>query len=200
MIDENINSQPHLLLVDDDRIILATLSSGLRHAGYQVSLADSHDEAVTVLQSGIRPDLCILDVQMPEQGGLTLAEKLRDFYHIAFIMFSAYSDEETVKKATAAGALGYLVKPMDIQQMVPTIEAAMARARELESLRVSSVQLQNALQAERDVNVAVGIVMMQHKVQRDEAFNLLRNAARKRRMKLSELATELILAGAALSL
>jgi response regulator NasT len=200
LIDKDIKSPPHLLLVDDDRIILATLSSGLRHAGYQVSLADSHDEAVTVLQSGIRPDLCILDVQMPEIGGLTLAEKLRDFYHIAFIMFSAYSDDETVKKATAAGALGYLVKPMDIQQMVPTIEAAMARARELDLLRVSSTQLQNALQAERDVNVAVGIVMMQHKVQRDEAFNLLRNAARKRRMKLTELASDLIQAGATLSL
>jgi AmiR/NasT family two-component response regulator len=190
----------HLLLVDDDRVILATLSSGLRHAGYQVSLADSHDEAVTVLQGGVRPDLCILDVQMPQQDGLTLAQSLRDFYHLPFIMFSAYSDEETVRQASAAGALGYLVKPMDIQQMVPTIEAAMARARELDALRVSGIQLQNALQAERDVNVAVGIVMMQHRLQRNDAFNMLRNAARKRRMKVSDLAVELIQAGAALIL
>jgi response regulator NasT len=200
LIDEKIDKPTHLLLVDDDRVILATLSSGLQHAGYQVSLADSYDEAVTVLQSGVRPDLCILDVQMPQQDGLTLAESLRDFYHLPFIMFSAYSDEETVRKASAAGALGYLVKPLDIHQMVPSIEAAMARARELDTLRVSGMQLQNALQAERDVNVAVGIVMMQHRLQRNDAFNMLRNAARKRRMKVSDLAAELIQAGAALIL
>jgi response regulator NasT len=191
---------PHLLLVDDDRVILATMSSGLIHAGYRVSCADSHDEAVEVLQSGDRPDLCIVDVQMPESDGLTLAVQLRDLYHIPFIMFSAYSDDATVKKASAAGALGYLVKPMDLPQMVPTIEAAMARATELESLRQSSLQLQKALQAERDINVAVGITMILHRLPRSDAFQLLRNAARARRMKLADLATEMIEAGTAVNL
>jgi response regulator NasT len=200
MNPEALQAMPHLLLVDDDRIILATLSSGLRHAGYQVSLADSSDEAVAFLQGGLRPDLCIVDVQMPDTDGLSLAGQLRELYHLPFIMFSAFSDEETVRRASAAGALGYLVKPMDVQQMLPTMEAAIARARELEALRRNGLQLQNALQAERDVNVAVGITMMQHRLARDEAFNLLRNAARKRRVKLSELATELITAGARLNL
>jgi AmiR/NasT family two-component response regulator len=200
MSPEVLKPASHLLLVDDDRLILATLSSGFSHAGYQVSLADSHDEALAFLQSGVRPDLCIVDVQMPEQDGLCLAQQLRDFYQLPFIMFSAYSDEETVRKVSLAGALGYLVKPLDIHQMVPTIEAAMARARELDALKQSGLQLQNALQAERDVNVAVGITMMQHKLPRDAAFNLLRNAARKRRLKLSVLATELIQAGATLGL
>lgn len=200
MKSEAVKPGPHLLLVDDDRLILATLSSGLADAGYQVSLADSHDEAVACLQSGLHPDLCIVDVQMPDQDGLSLAAKLRDLYHLPFIMFSAYSDEETVRRVSGAGALGYLVKPMDVQQMLPTIEAAMARAGELAALRRTSLQLQQALQAERDVNVAVGITMMQHRLARDAAFQLLRNGARKRRIKLAELATELIQAGTALGL
>lgn len=195
------NAKPlQLLLVDDDRVILATLSGGFRHAGYQVHTADAVDDAVSLLQGGLRPDMSILDVHMPQADGLSLAERLRDFYHLPFMMFSAYSDEATVRQSTTAGALGYLVKPMEVAQMLPTVEAAIARHHELQLLRQNSQQLQAALQAERDVNVAVGIAMMQHRISREDAFNLVRNAARRRRVKLADLAAEIIQAGEVLNL
>lgn len=183
---------PHLLLVDDDRLILSTLSSGLRAVGYRVSTADSAEEATALLTAGARPDLAILDVQLPNTDGLTLAERLHEFEHLPFVMLSAYGDAKSVAAATRSGALAYMVKPIDVVQMVPTIEAALLRARELRALQFRTEQLQGALAVERVVSVAVGITMMQHRLGRQGAFDLLRQSARNQRCKVADLARGIV--------
>jgi len=193
------NSSPsHLLLVDDDRLILVTLANGLRDAGYFVSTAESADDAEAFLASGARPDLAILDVQMPGTDGLSLAQRLHDFEHVPFVMLSAYSDAPTVAKATQSGALAYMVKPIDAAQMVPTITAALLRARELRALHTLTAQLQTALEVEREVSVAVGITMVQYRLGRQAAFDMLRTAARTQRRKLADVAQTVVQAHAAL--
>lgn len=181
-----------LLIVEDDRLVLAMVASGLTDAGYSVTSVESAEDAEAWLASGARPDLAILDVRMPGQGGLCLAQRLRELDHIPFMMLSAYSDPQTIEQATRCGALGYAVKPLDISQLLPAIEAALARANELQNLRTTRRQLQEALDAERDINLAVGITMMQHHLKRSAAFDLLRTSARNRRCKLADLAVEII--------
>ena len=182
----------HLLLVDDDRLILATLSSGLRDMGYQVSTAESVDDAEALLGGGLQPDLAIVDVRMPGRDGLELVQRLRNLDHIPFLMLSAFSDVQNVERASGFGALGYLVKPMDVVQIRPTIEAALQRAQEMSSLREERAQLQAALDGDRSINVATGITMMQYQLPRDAAFDLLRSAARSQRRKLGDLALETV--------
>jgi AmiR/NasT family two-component response regulator len=189
------NSTPglHLLLADDDRLVLTTLAHALTQAGYQVSTAESAEEAENWLAEGHqRPQLAILDVQMPGQSGLTLAQRLRELEHIPFIMLSAYSDQATVAQAIQQGALSYAVKPIGPAQLIPIIEAALARANELQELETTRLQLQTALDNERDINAAVGITMMQHRLSRKAAFDLLRQGARTQRCKLIELAQRVI--------
>ena len=188
-----------ILLVDDDRLVLAMMSGGLCDAGYHITSAESAEEARAWLASGARPDLAILDVRMPGEGGLSLAQRLRELDHIPFIMLSAYSDPDMVAQATACGALGYIVKPQEVTQLIPVIEAALARANELSDLRTTRQQLQAALNNERDISIAVGITMMQHHLKRSDAFELLRKSARSQRIKLADLAVQVIAAGEALS-
>ena len=188
-----------ILLVDDDRLVLAMMSGGLRDAGYHITSAESAEEARAWLASGARPDLAILDVRMPGEGGLSLAQRLRELDHIPFIMLSAHSDPDMVAQATACGALGYIVKPQEVTQLIPVIEAALARANELSDLRTTRQQLQAALNNERDISIAVGITMMQHHLKRSDAFELLRKSARSQRIKLADLAVQVIAAGEALS-
>lgn len=185
----------HLLVVDDDRLVLSVMSAGLADAGFEVTTAETAEDAEAWLAGGTRPDLAILDIHLPGQGGLFLADRLRAFDHIPFIMFSAFSDASTVEQANRCGALGYLVKPLDTVQLVPAVESALARANELQELRTTRLQLQAALDGERDISVALGITMMQHRLKRSDAFELLRTTARKRRCKLAELAAEVIQAG-----
>jgi len=176
------------------------LSQGLSKAGYAVSTAESVDEAEAWLARGERPDLVILDVSMPGRSGLELAERLHALDHVPFLLLTAFSDQEIVDKAAAYGALGYLVKPVDTMQLIPAIEAALARAAELQGLRMTGQQLQNALNSEREISIAVGITMVQYRLDRKAAFDLLRKTARSQSRRLAELAIEVIKASEALNL
>lgn len=183
---------PCLLLVDDDRLILGTLAAGLRHLGYPVHTADSAEDAQEQLSGGLRPDLALVDVHMPGAGGLWLARYLTDHEHIPFLMLSAYGDAATVAQVNQCGALGYLVKPLSLQQIEPSITTALQRAQELNELRRTREQLQHALDADRTINVATGIAMVQHRLGRQSAFELLRGSARSQRRKLVDIAAEMV--------
>jgi response regulator NasT len=189
-----------LLLVDDDRLVLVMLARGLSDLGYKIRMAESSDEAEASLMGGERPDLAIIDINMPGKNGLYLAERLRSLDRIPFIFLSAYSDPAFVQQAAEYGALGYLIKPIDSLQIAPTIEAALARAEELKRLRNSAHSLQTALDNERLISVATGITMMQYQVGRPAAFELLRNSARSQRRKLAEVAAEVVAAAETLNL
>lgn len=74
----------------------------------------------------------ICDIRMPGMSGLTLARHLREDIKVPFIFLSAYSsDEEGGRLAAEHDAPGYLMKPVDVTSILPTIQAALARAAEL---------------------------------------------------------------------
>lgn len=198
--EKSLSTAKSLLLVDDDRLVLSTLATGLAQAGYRVITAESVEEAEADLSGGDGVDLVILDVRMPGRSGLHLAQRLRDLDHIPFMMLSAYSDAQMVAQATHYGAMGYAVKPIDLPQLLPTIEAALARADELQDLRLERQQLQQVLDGDRNINIATGIIMVSHKLARADAFNMLRNTARSQRRKLADLAQDVIQGSEALSL
>ncbi len=199
MTNETIESK-RLLLLDDDRLVLATLGEGLRQAGYRVATASSVEEAEDILAAG-DIDLAIFDVRMPGLTGIDLAWRLHDANsEVPFIFLTAYSDDELVEQASEAGAMGYVVKPADPDRLVPAIEAAFARAADVRKLRETGRQLQTALDADRDVSLAIGIVMERRCLGRQDAFELLRGQARTERRKLIDLAREVVLAAEKLNL
>lgn len=182
-----------ILLVDDDRLVLATLSSGLEQAGYAVQAAGSAEEAKRVLALEL-PDLAVLDMRMPGQSGLDLARQLRETGEVPFIFLTAYSEADQVSQAAEYGALGYVVKPADLPQLVPAIEAALARAAEIRNLRETEKQLQTALSEGREVSMAIGLIMERRRLDRQQAFELLRSSARTQRRKIGEVAKEVLAA------
>jgi len=183
--------QRHILIVDDDRLVLAALAEGLRSASYRVTGVASGEEA---LASAGRetPDLALLDVRMPGMSGIELGRRLREQFGVPFLYLSAYGDQDVVQQAVDEGALGYLVKPLDIQQIAPSIEAALKRSGEIKGLRQSEVQLNQALAGSREISMAVGLLMMRDRINREQAFELLRSNARSKRRPVAEVAGELL--------
>lgn len=185
--------RPLVLLVDDDRLVLATLGSGLRQAGYEViEAANGHEALLRVRER--TPDLALVDVRMPEVSGIELTRQLQANADVPVLFLSAYSDAETVSQAAEHGALGYLVKPLDVTQIVPAIEAALRRAAEIRALKERGAQLQTALSQGREAAMAVGILMERFKLDRDDAFDALRTYARSERKKLRDVAAGLVTA------
>lgn len=114
-----------ILVVDDDRLVLATVTHGLSQAGYEVIDADNGDDAILLARQH-RPLLALLDIRMEGKTGFDVAEYLRDVAGIPFMFLSAFDDAPTRAKVEALGAKAYLVKPLDVGQIVPTVDRVMA--------------------------------------------------------------------------
>ena len=110
-----------ILVLDDDRLVLATVVHGLAQAGYEVIDADNGDDAILLAREH-KPELALLDIRMEGKTGFDVAEYLRDVSRIPFIFLSAFSDEGTAAKVRSLGAVAYLVKPLDLQQLKQVVE------------------------------------------------------------------------------
>jgi response regulator NasT len=184
-------TKAHLLVVDDDRLILATLSSSLRTAGYQVTPADCGEEALRAA-AALKPDLALLDMRMPGMSGIEVARELHDKVGTPFVFLSAFGDRDIVQPAVELGALGYLVKPLDVSQIVPTIETALLQASEVRRLHDAEGQLANALQSTREISMAIGLLMERRQVNRQRAFEILRDHSRSQQLKVAVVAESLL--------
>ena len=172
-------SKGKILVVDDYRLVLAMVTHGLAQAGYEVIDADNGDDAILLARQE-RPDLALLDIRMDGKSGFDVAQYLREVGHTPFVFLSAFSDPQTVAKVKELGALAYLVKPLEVKQIVPTIDAAFARARELRETpapAAASAASDDALMLAAVVPLALGILMHRFSLTRGEALARLRRMA-----------------------
>jgi len=194
----NAPSKGRILVVDDDRLVLATVSHGLAQAGYEVIDADNGDDAILLAREH-RPQLALLDIRMEGKSGFDVAETLRDAYRIPFIFLSAFSDEATIAQVQALGALAYLVKPLEVGQIVPAVQAAFARLKVADPVVVAA----GAVAAVADpvasaladpVALAVGVLMHRHSLLRAEALRRLERMAREQQQPVAAQAERLLAA------
>ena len=171
-----------ILVVDDDRLVLATLTHGLAQAGYDIIDADNGDDAILLAREH-RPDLALLDIRMEGKSGFDVAAYLREALQIPFMFLSAFSDEATVQQVQALGAVAYLVKPLDIGQIVPAVEAAFAHLPAGAAARAAAgesrtLPLGKPPQQSFDlISLAVGVLMHRYSLPRSEALSRLSRLA-----------------------
>lgn len=177
-------SKPTILIADDDRVVLFTLAEGLREADFEVIEARDGLQALDLCRSEA-PDLALLDIRMPGLDGLELARRLREETTVPFLFFSAYGDEAFVRRAVEIGALGYLLKPLNVPALLPMVRTALARSRDFSGL-------QGALASNRSIATAVGMLMHADGLDQDAAFNKLRQQARSQRRKLEDVALAMV--------
>jgi two-component system, response regulator PdtaR len=185
------NKPTHLLLVDDEPIILTTLSTGLSQMGYRVTTCESSANAIESYRQST-PDLVILDYRLPTMNGLELAKQLLDIEHRPIIMLSAYNDLPIVRDAIDIGVAGYLTKPVEAERLAPSIEAALARFTEISALLKQGANIQASIESQRLIGTAVGIMMARCNLTQDGAFERLRRQARDQRKPLKDLAFDLV--------
>lgn len=184
-----------ILVVEDDRLILHMLAEGLRNAGYHVLGADSGEDAMRLLAQAHPhpyPDIALLDMRLPGMSGIDLAQWLKNTMDIPFLFLSAYSDLEAVNKAVEFGALGYLVKPLDMPQILPSISTALQRSREMRQLQQTEINLSAALKTSRNLSVAIGLCMERFGAGADETFDALRAYCRDNRCKMVDVVAQLV--------
>lgn len=182
-----------ILIADDEAVVRMDLREMLEESGYEVVGEASNGKRAVELGKELKPDLAILDIRMPEMSGLECAEILME-EGIATLILTAYTDREFVERAKEAGVLAYLVKPFTKESLVPAIEMAMARFRELQELRKEVSSLKEALEARKLVERAKGLLMKHLGISEEDAYRYLQKRSMEYRKPLKEIAQAIIIA------
>jgi response regulator NasT len=162
----------------------------LTEAGYEVIAQATNGEEAISLANEHKPDLAILDVQMPVLDGISAAEKIIAIAPV--LMLTAFSQRELVDRARDAGVMAYVVKPFTISDLVPAIEIAISRHSQMRSLADEVADLHDRLETRKVIDRAKGILMKALNLTEPEAFSWIQRAAMDRRITMKEVAEAVI--------
>lgn len=181
-----------IVIAEDEAIIRLDLRELLEEEGYEVvGEAGRGDQAVDLVAQ-LAPDVVILDVKMPGIDGIEAARRIAENASCAILMLTAFSQREIVEQARDAGALAYLVKPFQKSDVVPAIELAVARFRELRALVAENESLNDRLEARKSIDRAKGVLIDAHSMSEADAFVYIQRTAMSRRDTMRNVADAIV--------
>jgi two-component system, response regulator PdtaR len=183
-----------VVIAEDEAIIRLDLRETLEEEGYDVVGECGRGEQAVELVRELKPDLAILDIKMPGMDGLEAARIIGSEKICGVLMLTAFSQREVVEEARDAGALAYLVKPYQKSDLIPAIEVAIGRFRELQHLTGEVDSLGEQLESRKLVDRAKGILIDECGLREGEAFTFIQRTAMSERSRMRDVA-ERILAG-----
>ena len=183
-----------VVIAEDEAIIRLDLKETLEEEGYEVVGETGRGDRAIELVRELKPDLAVLDIKMPGLDGLEVARQITEDRLCAILILTAFSQREVIEQARDAGALAYLVKPFQKSDLIPAIEVAIGRFREMQSLSGAVGKLEEQLESRKIVDRARGVLMDEHGMKEQEAYTFIQRNAMSERTKMRDIA-ERILAG-----
>ncbi len=183
-----------VVIAEDEAIIRLDLRETLEEEGYDVvGETGRGDDAVTLVRD-LQPDLAILDIKMPGIDGLEAARIITAERICGVLMLTAFSQREVIEEARDAGALAYLVKPYQKSDLIPAIEVAIGRFREMQHLTGEVDSLGQQLESRKIIDRAKGLLIDECGMKEGEAFTFIQRTAMSERSRMRDVA-ERVLAG-----
>ncbi len=182
-----------ILVADDESIIRMGLRTMLTALGHEVLLAANGRDTLQLARTA-RPDLALLDLQMPLTDGLEAAKVIARTRPIPIIILTAYSQEDLIEKAAQLPIQGYLVKPVNERDLAAAIEVAVARFADAQAAAREIAELRDSLETRKLVDRAKGR-LMQNGLTEEAAYMAIQRRARENRISLRQ-AAEAVLTGA----
>lgn len=188
-----MTSQPtRVLIAEDEALIRLDLKEMLEEEGYVVVAEVGDGQAAVDQAIALRPDLVVLDVQMPVLDGISAAEQIAAARVAPVIVLTAFSQRELVERARDAGAMAYLVKPFSKNDLVPAIEVARGRFLEMTALDAEVGDLKERLETRKVVEQAKGRLMSERGMTEADAFRWIQRTAMNERTSMKALAQAIL--------
>jgi response regulator NasT len=188
-----VTSEPtRVLIAEDEALIRLDLKEMLEEEGYVVVAEVGDGQAAVEQAQQLRPDLVVLDVQMPVLDGISAAEQIATARIAPVIVLTAFSQRELVERARDAGAMAYLVKPFSKNDLIPAIEVARGRFLEMTALDAEVGDLKERLEARKVVEQAKGRLMSERGMTEAEAFRWIQRTAMNERTSMKALAQAIL--------
>ena len=186
----NQKEKVRVLVAEDETIIRLDLVEMLTEVGYEV-VAQAENGAIAIeLAKEFKPDLAILDVKMPVVDGITAAEQIIPIAPV--LMLTAFSQRELVERARDAGVMAYVVKPFSLDDLIPAIEIAISRHRQMKLLENEVADVYERLETRKVIDRAKGILMKAMNLSEPESYSWIQRTAMDRRISMKEVAQGVI--------
>ncbi len=190
-------SPRRVLIAEDEALIRMDLREMLEEEGYDVVAEAADGDTAVRLAEQHRPDLIILDVQMPVLDGIEAAARIADARIAPVVILTAFSQRDLVERARDAGAMAYLVKPFGKSDLLPAIEMAASRFAEIVSLEDEVADLADRLETRKLLDRAKGVLQSEHAMTEPAAFRWIQATSMNRRVSMRVIA-QAVLSGAEL--
>lgn len=188
-----------VVVAEDEALIRLDLVETLAEEGYDVVGEAADGDSALELVRALSPDVAILDIKMPGTDGLTAARQIIGERLSAVVILTAFSQRELIEQARDAGAMAYVVKPFERNDLVPAIEMAIARFADFAFAEAAaSEHAERAASAEAKLEErklldrAKGRLMDTHGLAEADAFRFLRSAAMNGRSSMGEVAQRVL--------
>jgi AmiR/NasT family two-component response regulator len=181
-----------VVIAEDEALIRLDLRETLEEEGYQVVAETGRGDEVVGLVRQHRPDLAILDIKMPGGDGLSAAAEITADRLAAVLVLTAFSQRELIDRAREAGALAYLVKPFQRNDLVPAMELAIGRFEEMKALEDENKDLEERLETRKVVDRAKGKLMDELDMKENDAFRWVQRRAMDERTSMRDVAQRVL--------
>jgi two-component system, response regulator PdtaR len=181
-----------VVIAEDEAIIRLDLKETLVEEGYDVVGETGRGDEAVALVKELSPDLAILDIKMPGIDGLQAAREISQDRRSAVLILTAFSQRDLIEQARDAGALAYLVKPFQRSELIPAVEVALGRFREMQALFDQNSSLEEQLETRKVVDRAKGMLMDDHGLSEADAFSWIQRRAMQDRKTMRAVAAAVI--------
>ena len=192
---QNVSLQdaPQKILVADDELLVAQGIIGLlKTLGFEIIGPCKNGEEAIALVREDKPDMALLDIQMPIMDGMQAAQIIFHEYDVPVVMLTAYSDDTFLRNSIAAGVFGYLLKPASKEQLSAGLSVAWKRYLDHVDQRSEIVDLRQRLDDRKLIEQAKWIIVKRKSISEPEAMQLLQKQSRSSRKSIASVARAVI--------
>lgn len=182
-----------IVIADDEPITRMDIREMLSEAGYEVVGEASDGFGAVELCRKFKPDLALMDVKMPHLDGLKATKLIIDGnLSDAVVVLTAYSSKEFIEEAKAAGVIGYIVKPVEERNLLPAVEIAIAKGKEIKRTNEEIIKIKEDIEKRRTIDRAKEILMEKYLITEEAAYKRLRKCSMDRRCSMHEIAATIL--------
>ncbi|TNE35497.1 MAG: ANTAR domain-containing response regulator [Alphaproteobacteria bacterium] len=189
-----IDTNPSVLVVDENKIRAAIIEAGLHEAGYENVHIVAETFGLGRCIEQISPDVIVIDLENPNRDLLESMFQLSRSVKRPIAMFVDKSDQTSIEAAVEAGVSAYIVDGLKKERVKPILDMAISRFNAFARMSRELEEVRDELAGRRVVEKAKGILMKARNISEDEAYRLLRRTAMSQNRKISEIAQSLVTA------
>ena len=183
-----------VLVIDDHDVSRRHLIKILLERGYEIVGEGSSGKLALALARTATPDVMLMAVGLADLDGIQAAREILANYRLPIVLITSHYDASTVERATNAGVMALLLKPVREEAVSPAIELAISRFKDFHALQQENEILKENLESRKLIERAKGLLMEQRNISEEQAYSLMKKTSMNMRKPMADVAQAILLA------